>query len=598
MLTPGLLAAAMLCAPTPDRPHHGQRPDSGDVEVTAALVMADLQVRPVPLHKLQLLRGDSSVVLEFSTGLDGKALRRVAVGTYVIRSLDPARLQDSSYRWTISVVVTRASTARVELTNANASIEVSKAALVGAREIAPEVALYQRVRRAVVRVNAGLAHGSGFFLDTLGGVIATNDHVIGRASKDVSIMLDSLTRVAAQVLVRDHDADLALLRISPEASSGYPRLRLAPTDSQGRGVVPGERVVAIGFPLSQQSTLTSGIVSSVRDRAIISDVNLNPGNSGGPLLNMAGEVVGVNTFAEQAEGRGPGIAGSIHARLLLPLFGPASDSAGAMSTPGTELLPVLPAVAYPLTLLRSVAETAQVKPYRKYWTIKAGNFTVEIESPVSQFVRLREFEQDIAKDRRKREERAGLSQEERYSDVGEYRDWMEYVGEETSPVVSIAVTPKLGETSGSSWARALTAAFGGVPGRATMRFKGDVQGVQFCRFDKSLVPIQGGSVAQRVYEQNQWVEMKDVAYRAYYVLNPEAFEPDTSGGPPVITFRVLDLKHPDDPNVYQVPPEVVARVWNDFEPHFRALWSTRTFVVADPEKGPRAYQTCSFNGSR
>ena len=100
-----------------------------------------------------------------------------------------------------------------------------------------------------------------------------------------------------------------------------------------------------------------------------------------------------------------------------------------------------------------------------------------------------------------------------------------------------------------------------------------------------------------MYEQNQWVEMKDVAYRGYYILNPEAFEPDSSGSPPSISFHILDLKHPDDANRYTLPAELVARAWNDFELHFRALWSTsRPFVVADPKKALQVYLSCSFRG--
>ncbi len=86
--------------------------------------------------------------------------------------------------------------------------------------------------------------------------------------------LDTKKRVPAQLVTRDHDADLALLRLNPGACPDCQRLRIAKPDSTGSLVVPGERVIAVGFPLHQQSVVTSGIVSSVRERAIISDVNI------------------------------------------------------------------------------------------------------------------------------------------------------------------------------------------------------------------------------------------------------------------------------------------------------------------------------------
>ena len=89
------------------------------------------------------------------------------------------------------------------------------------------------------------------------------------------------------------------------------------TRKAGEGlVVTGERVLAIGFPLNQEMTLTTGIVSGVRDGAIISDVNINHGNSGGPMMNLAGEVV---AFVEEAcIVVSSGSSASICSRVLKP----------------------------------------------------------------------------------------------------------------------------------------------------------------------------------------------------------------------------------------------------------------------------------------
>src|SRR5205823_7011310 len=160
--------------------------------------------------------------------------------------------------------------------------------------------------------------------DTLGGVLVTNEHVIA-GGQSVSVTVDSIVRVPAKVVVRDHDADLAVLVFDTSACGSCPRLHLARPDSSGRVVLPGERIIAVGFPLSQQSSITSGIVSSVRESAIISDVNINHGNSGGPLLNLAGEVVGVNTFIDPG-GNGPGVSGSILISQLAPLLKRAADT--------------------------------------------------------------------------------------------------------------------------------------------------------------------------------------------------------------------------------------------------------------------------------
>src|ERR1051325_3695078 len=302
-LLPLVLATSLV-------PAAAQTPRLASVSVTAALVAEELQVRPVALHQLELVRvGDTATTVTFRTGLDGKARQAVAPGSYRLRSITPAQLLGKTYRWDLPVALSGGQVLEIELTNVNAVVDTAVVtSKPTARQVAPEIVLYDRIKRGVVRIDAGLAHVSGFLIDTLGGLIVTNDHVIG-AERSLSATLDTSRRVPAQLVVHDHDADLALLRLSANACGDCPHLHIAKADSSGTVVVPGERVIAVGFPLPQQSPVTSGIVSSVRKRAIISDVNINPGNSGGPLLNLGGEVVGVNTFAESGE-HGPGVFGS------------------------------------------------------------------------------------------------------------------------------------------------------------------------------------------------------------------------------------------------------------------------------------------------
>src|SRR2546426_3378708 len=525
-------------------PLAAQTPRQATVSVTAALVAEELHVRPVALHQIELTRvGDTTATIAFRTGLDGKARQTIAPGSYRLRSAGPAQLLGKTYRWDLPITVGRGQTLEVELTNVNAVVDsVRVVPRVAAREIAPEIAVYNLVKRGVVRVEAGLGRGSGFFIDTLGGLVVTNDHVVA-GERAVSVALDASRRVAAQVVVRDHDVDLALLRLTASACADCPRLRMARPDSTGAIVVSGERVIAVGFPLSQQSSVTSGIVSSVRERAIISDVNINHGNSGGPLLNLAGEVVGVNTFIDPG-GNGPGGSGSILISQLAPLLKRAADTLSTLPVPVLTVLPTLSGPAYPLAELRAAAESVPADAYDDLQEYKTGNFILTFSTPVANFVYFKKHENEIAKDRRKREARAGLSEEERYTEVGEVRDWIDYVGDLTSPAVSVEVVPKQGETFGSALARGLSAAGGYRTGTAKYVFKGDVQDVEWYRNGELTNPVVGGRTPQRVYVSDAWVEMKDVAYRGLYVFDPAVFAPDSTGAPPSIVAHIDDLKHP------------------------------------------------------
>jgi putative serine protease PepD len=151
----------------------------------------------------------------------------------------------------------------------------------------------------VVSVRAGQATGSGFAIDQQGHVV-TNAHVVEGAS-NVSLVLSTGRSVDASIIGVDADNDLAVLQVSGNVEG----LR-ALTLGRSSELHVGDPVLAVGSPLGLEGTVTAGIVSAVnrqarfgdngnRQSAIQTDAAINPGNSGGPLVNSAGQVVGVNT---------------------------------------------------------------------------------------------------------------------------------------------------------------------------------------------------------------------------------------------------------------------------------------------------------------
>jgi S1-C subfamily serine protease len=180
------------------------------------------------------------------------------------------------------------------------------------RNVAPGVVAIQVTGTG--RAGSG-SQGSGFIADDQGHVI-TNYHVVRGATR-ISVRLLDGTRVSAEVVVTDPANDLAVLRAAiPDGKKTA--VPLGDSDS----VVPGEPAIAIGNPFGLEHSITAGIVSAV-DRSygrtssgpirglIQTDAPVNPGNSGGPLLNAGGEVIGINSMGASPVSGNVGVAFAI-----------------------------------------------------------------------------------------------------------------------------------------------------------------------------------------------------------------------------------------------------------------------------------------------
>ena len=207
-----------------------------------------------------------------------------------------------------------------------------------------------------IQVNSGTSSdtGSGFFISS-DGYILTNNHVIDSAASsggDINVSLSTGGTYLAKIIGRDTAYDLAVLKINV---TDAPAMKLGDSDK----ILVGDPVIAVGSPLGLAGTVTSGIISA-KNRAVTAgtssgvessyinalqtDAAINPGNSGGPLVDTAGEVVGVNSaiasLGDQSLFGSTSQSGSIGLGFAIPI-NQAKRTASELIKSGHSYYPIM-----------------------------------------------------------------------------------------------------------------------------------------------------------------------------------------------------------------------------------------------------------------
>jgi S1-C subfamily serine protease len=256
-------------------------------------------------------------------------MKRHPVRLFIIAALLSSAATIMALRWDLISDHSRREPAQPALAVASSAVQV---VLSNDEEI--NVKVYNQVSPGVVNITSTTLEydwffspvakegtGSGCVLDTEGNIL-TNYHVIESANS-LEVSLPDRTKYHAKVVGYDKQNDLAVIRLVDVSKNRLHPIGLG--DSNALKV--GQKVLAIGNPLGLQNTLTVGIVSSLGrriktesgdlvDNVIQTDAAINPGNSGGPLLNTAGEMIGINTSIFTIAGGNIGIGFAIPANTI------------------------------------------------------------------------------------------------------------------------------------------------------------------------------------------------------------------------------------------------------------------------------------------
>lgn len=512
------------------------------VAVCMLVVTARPQDKPKPLSNDDVIQ---MISLDLSDDVIIEKVRSAAVTNFDtsiegLKSLKQAKVSDAVIKAMI-----------------NPHESVSDAARSG-RVVDEMTTRYKRLQNGVVTVWSEFGHGTGFIISA-DGLVLTNQHVVG-PSEYLALQFDPLHKVQAVLLASDPQRDVAVLWCDLGSLPGAISLGLAKRDELYPSLVEGERVFTIGSPLNQQKIVTSGIASKIEKSAIISDVNINHGNSGGPLFNSQGQVVGITTFGDFTSRGGPGVSGILKIEEALPIIEEAKMKMAGSRRPRPELLPVEPSDLYPIDAIKAtlLQEKFDARPY----SMGVGDYDVVLITPPLKYRAERESEIKAAKEKGKRNRKSEVAVQNSFRPLDDLKNWEGYVGE-YKPVLLIRATPKLRETGGSIFLRSLAASGGAYNVPAKMRFKADFYKMKLLCGSKEVTPILPGKIAHVVDVHSGLVNATDATYEGLYEYPADSIGPSCGH----VTLTLYGERDPNKAFTKTLDEKSVTRIFEDFGPY-------------------------------
>lgn len=417
----------------------------------------------------------------------------------------------------LAMVLTSALTLGHDLEPSGAEVQTSTSGAPKAMEVAYDyTALYEELSGSIVKVEVDSGSGSGFVVDPR-GLIATNYHVV-QNTRFLAVQFPDSVLARAEIVKLSARYDLAILKVHPRFVDGAPPLKLLLPEKEDT-IKAGLPVVAFGSPLSQTFLATQGIVSKVDEIALLGDFLLEPGNSGGPLVNLEGDVIGVNTFGLQ------GIAGAVRVSYLRKLLAGLDADQVADVEVSDQPLRTLSLKRYPIELLKAKVTSGHfdIKDYQ-YTTgaLNSGKFQVTVLTPVSlaRFAVRDEMEQ--AENRYQRRGRKIHDPSYRAMDELFY-EWHRNVVASLDLGVTFRIQPQVGLTTGSLIGSAIWAGLGVYNTQQNFEFKGEFYDFKVFRDGQLIEPVRPGRQIMENTLDGPLAKFIDEAYAGVYIYAPEEF---------------------------------------------------------------------------
>lgn len=507
-------------------PQAGQATSTLRIRVT--LQTAAGQTVPVARHALLISDNPASMApRRVVTSADGTASVPLRPGNYTVESDQPLVFEGRRVQWTVTLDVAAGGETVAELTAANAESPPGPdgADAGAAPAVAPsDVAGLWRSSLATLWLPTTRAMA---FVADADGLVATSRQVVGEAPF-VEVQFSPTVKREGRVVVADAAADVAVIAVDPAVTRDRPPVPLGCGAAAPPALRNGQPLQAFDWFPGDRVRLTDGKVQRVASRQMVIDFSLDLAAVGGPAFTMEGAAVGLTSIVGEKEGDRRYESRVVRVDAICDALAVARQRLASGPAPAATALPVEPPAVIPVGDLERIAKgrAGATGPYR----VSTPGFEVALLTPLQVYAAP-----------------ASMS----------FGNWADYVNERPS-VLLVRATPKQAEPFWGTLVRGL-AMSQGMMLPAIRRFKPGFARMRAMCGATEVRPIHPFKIERRVSNT-------DAVYEGLYVYAPDALTADCG----TVTIELFSEKAPGTAETVAVEPEVLGRIWQDFEP-YRAL---------------------------
>ena len=411
-------------------------------------------------------------------------------------------------------------------------------------------ALYDKLSPSIVTVEADAGNGSGFIVDEI-GLIATSHHVV-TSTRFLSVQFHDGRRVEAEIVKLDPRADLALLKVHEQHVQGLAPLELNSPNGRDH-IKTGTPVLAFGSPLSLTFLVTQGIIARVNEDTLLGDYLIESGSSGGPLVTLDGNVIGINTFGIR------GIAGAVRVHLLRDLLKDIDRDRIKKLMTNSNHLRTVSTDKYPIELLKVKIFQGGIK--LNSYNYMQGNFLMRVVTPV--VLGVSAIHEDLRQASNRYKRRGRRIHDPTYSAIDEtFYSWQRNVSGSLDLVVSVFIEPQITETWGSVVRGGIGAGIGAYNLPSSYKFKGEFYRLHVYRDGEMIEPIRRQRILDERFVQSPLIRLVDEAYAGKYSYDPRDFLYGSS-----FRFDVYDATNPEKHHhsrVFRAKSDLIRYIRSDF----------------------------------